>query len=101
MKCCLKCGGKFTHKEKIKAFNRKGFEIHCAECGSKYRKNNRIISGLSIFFTGVLLLPIGDELKNLINSSSIRSIIVFFSAIFIMLFITLVFNSFVKYERVE
>lgn len=99
MKHCPNCGTKFTYGERLKSLNRKYSEIHCSKCKEKYRKNNRITNGLSVFFACIISLITIDKLSLAINSYTIRLVVAATIGAIVCFIILCLFNLVIKYER--
>lgn len=101
MKNCPNCDAQFTSKEKLKALNRKYSEIHCLECKAKYRKNNKITTGISIFVAVIILSIITDKIKPLISSYIVRIIMAVVIGAIVCVIVLDLFNLVIKYKRVN
>lgn len=106
MKRCPKCGNRFTLLEKFKALNRKNSEIKCKKCGEIYRKNNRIISGISIALSSIITLYLAEKIKEVSYSSKFLTFgggaFIIMAIAYILCYCSIILLSlFVKYKKAE
>ncbi|WP_288327001.1 hypothetical protein [uncultured Clostridium sp.] len=99
MKICQECGHRFTVLEEFKALNRKNSEIKCSKCGTIYRKNLKLIIGISIFLTVIISSLLGDKIKEQYYSAHL--LVIGASAACICYMLIVLLSIFMRYRKIN